>query len=136
MKHICSLLVIVIGALACDAYAHTLAEWEFVSGNNRFNYYYDSATIYKRENIVKVWTLYDHFQLDTSHNAKPHMSMMILGEFDCKKEVHRTLYTSTYSEKMGKGEMIEKDGSHELTSKWHSVSPVSFFYTLMRVACK
>jgi len=134
MKHICSLLVIVISAFSCNAYAH--AEWEFVSGNNKFNYYYDSDTIHKSENIVKVWTLYDHFQLVTSHNVKPHMSMMILGEFDCKKEVHRTLYTSTYSEKMGKGEMIEKDGSYELTGKWHSVSPVSFFYTLMSVACQ
>jgi hypothetical protein len=134
MKHIYSLLVIVIGVLACNAYAH--AEWEFISGNNKFNYYYDSATIHKPENIVKVWTLYDHFQPFTSHNVKPHMSMMVLGEFDCKKEVHRTLYTSTYSEKMGKGEMIEKDGSHELTGKWHSVPPVSIFYKLMSVACK
>ena len=134
MKHIYSLLVIVIGVLACNAYAH--AEWEFVSGNKTFNYYYDSDTIHKPENIVKVWTLYDHFQLFTSHNVKPHMSMMVLGEFDCKKKVHRTLYTATYSEKMGKGEMIEKDGSHELTGKWHSVPLVSFFYTLMSVACK
>ena len=134
MKHICSLLIIVIGALACNAYAQ--AEWEFVSANNKFNYYYDSATVYKSENIVKIWTLYDHFQKVTSHNVKPHMSMMVLGEFDCKKEVHRTLYTSTYPEKMGKGEMIEKDGNHELTGKWHSVPRVSFFYTLMSVACK
>ncbi len=134
MKHIYSLLVIVIGALACNAYAH--AEWEFVSGSNKFNYYYDSDTIYKPENIVKVWTLYDHFQLFTSHNVKSHMSMMVLGEFDCKKEAHRTLYTATYSEKMGKGEMIEKNGSHELTGKWHSVPPVSSFYILMSVACE
>lgn len=134
MKHICSLLIIVISALACNAYAQ--AEWEFVSGNNKFNYYYDSATAYKSGNKVKIWTLYDHFQLTTSHNVKPHMSMMVLGEFDCKKEVHRTLYTSTYPEKMGKGEMIKKDGSHELTGKWHSVPRVSFFYTLMSVACK
>ena len=74
----------VISALACNAYAQT--EWEFVSGNNKFNYYYDSATIYKPENIVKVWTLYDHFQLFTSHNVKPYMSMVVLGEFDCKKK--------------------------------------------------
>ena len=132
MKHICSLLVILIGAFACNAYA----KWEFVSGNNKFNYYYDSATIHKPENIVRVWTLYDRFQLLTSHNIRPHMSMMVLGEFDCNKEVHRTLYTATYSEKMGKGEMVEKDRSHELIGKWHSVSPVSFFYKLMNVACK
>ena len=84
MKHICSLLVIVISALACNAYAH--AEWEFVNGNSKFKYYYDSATIHKIENIVKVWALYDHTQLFTSHNVKPHMSMMVLGEFDCKKK--------------------------------------------------
>ena len=136
MKHICSLLVIVIGVLACNANANANAEWEFVSGNDRFNYYYDSATIHKSENIIKVWTLYDHFQLFTWRSVKPYMSMMVLGEFDCKKEVHRTLFTSTHSEKMGKGEMIEKDGSHELTGEWHSVPPVSFFNTLMSVVCK
>ena len=134
MKHICSLLVIIIGALACNAYVH--AEWELVNGNNKFKYYYDSATIHKIENIVKVWALYDHTQLFTSHNVKPHMSMMVLGEFDCQKKIHRTLYASTHSKKMGGGEMIEKDGSHELTRKWHSVPPASLFYTLMSVACK
>ena len=134
MKLICSLLVILISVRACSAYAH--AEWEFLSGNNKFNYYYDPTTIHKPKNIVKVWTLYDHFQLLTSNNVKPHMSMMVLGEFDCNKEIHRTLYTATYSEKMGKGEMIDKDRSHELTGKWHSVPPASLFNKLMRVACK
>ena len=134
MKLICSLLAILIGAFACSASAH--AEWEFVSGNNEFNYYYDSATIHKPENIVKVWALYDYFQLLTLHNVKPHMSMMVLGEFDCNKETHRTLYTATYSEKMGKGELIEKNGGHEHTGKWHSVPPVSLFNKLMSVVCK
>ena len=134
MKHIRLLLVILIGALTCSAYAR--AEWEFVNGNSKFSYYYDSATIYKVKNIVKVWTLYDHFQLFTSPYVKPHMSMMVLGEFNCKKKIHRTLYTATYSEKMGKGEMIEKDVSDEFTRKWHSVPQASLFLSLMSIVCR
>ena len=134
MKYICSLLAIVIAMLACSTYAH--AEWKLVNRNNKFNYYYDSATIYKMRDIVKVWALYDHSQLFTSHNVKPYMSMMVLGEFDCKKKVHRTLYASTHSKNMGRGELIEKNGSHELTSKWHPVPWVSPFYKLMSIACK
>ena len=134
MKHIRFLLVILIGVLTCSAYAH--AEWEFVIGNNKFNYYYDSATTYKAKNIVKVWTLYDHFQLFTSPYVKPHMSMMVLGEFDCKKKIHRTLYSSTHSKMKGEGEMIEKDVSDELTRKWHSVPQASLFYKLMSIVCK
>jgi len=134
MKHIRLLLVILIGALTCSAYAH--AEWEFVNGNNKFNYYYDSATTYKVKNIVKVWTLYDHLQLFTSPYVKPHMSMMVLGEFDCKKRIHRTLYTSTHSKMKGKGEMIEKYVSDELTRKWHSIPRASLFFSLMGIVCR
>ena len=134
MKYISSLLVIVTTTFACSSYAHS--EWKLINGNNKFNYYYDSATIHKIENITKVWTLYDHSQLITSHDAKPYMSMMVLGEFDCRKKVHRTLYSSTHSKNMGKGELIEKDKSHKFTGKWHSVPPTTAFHILMRIACK
>ena len=134
MKYIYSLLVMVTTTFACSDYTH--AEWKLVNGNNKFNYYYDSFTIHKIENIARVWALYDHSQLFTSHNVKPYMSMMVLGEFDCNKKTHRTLYSSTHSKGMGRGEMIEKNKNHKFTGKWHSVPPATSFYTLMRIACK
>ena len=103
--------------------------------NNKFGYYYDSATTYKVKNRVKVWTLYDHLQLFTSPYVKPHMSMMVLGEFDCKKKIHRTLYTSTHSKMKGKGEMIEEDVNDEFTRNWHSVPKKSLFFSLMSIIC-
>src|SRR5665647_2349544 len=84
------------------------AEWVGVSGDEAgtFTVYVNPATIRRADNNkVKMWDLYD-YKTGKEIAGKTFMSVESQSEYDCKEKQQRILYTTTHSENMGRGEIV------------------------------
>ena len=95
-----TLLLIFISPIA-------LAEWTWIDAapDNSFSSYVNKASIIKKGNKVKMWTMLD---TKTAHNLDGYMflSMVTQTEYDCKNITSSSIYTITYSGNMGSGVVI------------------------------
>ncbi|MDD4977939.1 MAG: hypothetical protein PHI29_04845 [Gallionella sp.] len=93
--------------------------------------YVDLATITKSGDTVTVWRLNDFSKPEqlinawlppSATNSKPHLSVKIQDEFDCREQKLRTLFVSYHSGHMGGGQTIHTDSVH---SRWVSIGGMS-----------
>lgn len=109
---------------------HT-AKWTGVGGTESQNFFADLTTIHKSGNKVKMWSLLDLKEADTT-TGKPYLSMKMHNEFDCEREHYKFLSSSNYSGNMGAGEVVFRG---EPDTQWKLVPTTSAVKTLWRVAC-
>ena len=109
------------------------AEWTRVGGGDNFDTYADFATIRKRGNTVKMWTLYDFKTAQQVGGTPPYLSQKFQQEYDCDGERTRFLAFSEHSGHMGDGNVVYfKDDAR---SRWVPVPPESVVEALWKVAC-
>lgn len=93
--------------------------------------YVDIATISRSGDTVKVWRmndfakpalLIDRWLLSSPSNSKPHLSVKIQEEYNCKEQQVRLLYASHHSGHMGGGQAVSVDS---VPGKWRSVGGLS-----------
>ena len=123
-----ALLMMLLGVVSSSA----VAEWVEVGGNETTTTYADPATIRKTGNMVKMWHLLDYTKARGIEAHKPHLSVKMQDEYDCKQERTRTIALSLHSGNMGEGEVL---GTSTDPGKWQPVSPDTLVETLWEFAC-
>lgn len=103
MKNILLFLILL------SIYGNSEAEWIYVAKTkkglgekNSFTAYADPKTIRKRDNMAKMWSLYD-YKLSQKQNIR---SVRQKSEYNCIQKKHRQLFLSAYSGNMSSGETI------------------------------
>ena len=114
--------------------ASARAEWTWISQtkDESADVYVDAATIRKRGNMVKMWSLYDLKAARQAFAGKLYLSSVGQNEYDCDEERTRSLYVSLYSSNMGAGESVLTRSDPD---KWKPVFPGSVLETLWKIAC-
>jgi hypothetical protein len=109
------------------------AEWVVVgsSENSTTTIYADPATIHRKGDMVKMWSLVD-YKTPQGSAPKPYMSMRSQDEYDCKDERARGLSLTRHAGNMARGKTVFTDSHRE---KWEPVPPNSVGEGLWKFAC-
>lgn len=85
----------------------------------------DIASIDKTGNTIKMWRLNNFEKPPTSYsrykqsaNDKPHLSVKIQDEYDCKGKRTRFLFASYHSHPMGEGQVVHTES---IPTEWFSI---------------
>lgn len=146
--------VILIMLLAVVSFG-AAAEWVKVGSDGRKNTYYDSSSIRKADNKVKMSHLFE-LQMIEEVAGKPFRSIEVQAEYDCKELQWRALSSYAYSGNMGNSDV--NLGNNDLNSgnrtlnfrtgssgivnsvrdpgKWKPVQPDSATEILWKIACE
>lgn len=128
-KAVLSLLLAMVSSSA-------IAEWELLGtdGNGTATVYADSSAIYKRDGVVKIWTMIDFKKPANLSDGKQFLSWKTQYEFDCKRKRSRTLAATMHSENMGGGELTNHLDFE--SPAWAGVPPDSNGEVLWIYACR
>lgn len=110
-----------------------MAEWVKVGAGGGAEILADPATIRKTGNMVKMWVLFNFSTPRELTDGPTYLSMKIQEQYDCEEEQTRSLYSTIYPEKGGKGNEV---GNKSTPGNWLPVSPKSVSEILYKVACK
>jgi hypothetical protein len=115
------------------ASSNAMAEWVKVSEIEDTSFYFNHSTIHKEGDKVKMWALMDYKTAKQTIDGKLYFSDMSQEEYDCKKVLRRTLYLSTYSKNMRRGNIVF---SSTLVGQWVHIPPNSIIEDLWNIACR
>jgi hypothetical protein len=117
-----------LGTLLVLSSGLVYAEWVFVSKDDEAGttVYIDPDTIRRKENLVKMWLLYDRKAVEGYGSIKSQ------NEYDCAEDRHRLLGSSIYSGHMGQGRVVYNNFTE---GKWAPVVPDSRGQALWKYAC-
>lgn len=107
------------------------AEWTYVEGTDDFDAYVDLATIRKKGNVVKTWTLREYGAVKKIR-GRIFLSTKAQEEFDCSEERFRVLYMAWFSRATGAGDVV---GAFAEPTKWEPVAPGSLGEALFKIVC-
>ena len=91
-------------------------------------FYYDPATIRKDGTMRRVWKVANLI----NRHKDGEMSYRSRSEFDCKKERYRFIATSSHSESMGGGRVLETTFEE---NQWREIAPGTFDETTLKIVC-
>ena len=111
------------------------AEWTCLGHDvvHSYEFCVDLATIHKRGDLVKIWTLLDYTASKQSPRGRAYLSQKAQHEFDCDGDRSRLIFVSQHSGNMGGGETVYSDGNPET---WKPIPPESVLESIRNVACK
>ena len=109
------------------------AEWVSVAVLDQagVTIYVDSDTIRRKGDRVKIWELIDYETIQTVAGTS-YLSARLQREYDCARELHRTLALTELSGNMGTGTELLANPDEQ---KWEPVDPGSIAKRLWKVAC-
>lgn len=97
--------------------------------NGSTTVYFDSDTIRRKGDLVKLWVLFDSKKVQSWNG----LSVMVQHQFDCDEDRYRYLAVRRFSGNMGTGTTIYADADD--TSPWKPVTPGSVGQVISRLAC-
>jgi len=114
--------------------SNVMAEWTFAlkSADGATNYYINSGAILRYGNKSTMWVLVDHKKVIKINLRKKVFSYKAQFEYKCNEKYYRSLFKTTYSKNMGKGNVIDTFGEPD---KWNPVIPESASEDLLHKAC-
>jgi len=109
------------------------AAWMLTSGDDEagMTVYIDPETIRRKENLAKMWQLFDYKTVQTVAGDSL-LSMKRFNEYDCTEERTRTLGYTWFSGHMGSGNVVY---STTEVQQWEPVVSRSINHTLWKAAC-
>jgi hypothetical protein len=119
----------VIGLFLILFSVNSFANWTFVSStaDNTLSVYVDFSTKKKVGGYIRVWSL-----MDKNKTSEKVRSFIVLEEFDCSLDRNRVIQMSSYSEPMGKGNVINSLGGN---NPWNYITPGSVEARKFRMVC-
>lgn len=112
------------------------AEWVLVEKNNELEegmtVYTDPATILRKGDLVKMWTMHDFTTIQTSPSSS-YLSTKVQKQFDCTQQRARLLAFTEFSGNMGTGTVGFSASPDE--NNWIPVEPGTINQALWEVAC-
>lgn len=123
-------LTIALIALASTA----KADWIKVTSSDygEMTVYVDPTTIRNNGKTVKMWNLYD-FNSPQGSTEPKYLSTKFQGEYDCKNEMIRVVYSSAHSLNMGDGKSFFVS---TIPDEWIPPAPQSVNAALWKFACQ
>ncbi len=115
-----------------------MSEWVLVVGTDTMTVYFDPSTLRRDGNITRMWHLTDLKSASAAFDGKPYLSDKGQDEYDCKKNLSRTLAFSLHSKNMGKGETVysESNPLKRGPVPWDRVEPSTAAELMWKIACK
>jgi hypothetical protein len=109
------------------------AEWVSVSAIDQagVTIYIDPGTIFRQGSRVKMSELIDYETVQTVAGTS-YMSARLQREYDCARNLHRTLALTKLSGHMGTGKVVHINSDEQ---KWEPADPGSLASRLWKVAC-
>ena len=123
------ILILLLVANVGPAYA----EWVEVSANKKAGViaYADPDTIRRKDNLVKMWSLFDLRTTQTG-KANSYLSIKAQQAYDCEQDRSRALAYTKFSGNMGHGAEVSRVFEEQ---QWKPVAPMSVGQELWKVAC-
>ena len=123
------LLILMLAVVSSSA----MAEWVAIgiSEDKYITYYADLATLQKKGDRVKMWSLID-YKIVIREAGLQYMSTKQQQEYECKEVQVQTLHISAFSKNMGKGEVVFTGATE---AKWEPISPDSHQKLMWKSAC-
>ncbi len=122
---------IILMMLLAVVSSSAMAEWVAIGTGDGFILYANPDTIRKSGNKVKMWSLTD-YNFVREVGSEKFLSDKFQGEYDCKEEQARNLYSSWHSENMGKGNVVSTTNKPR---DWFPVAPDSMSEVSWKFAC-
>jgi len=116
--------------------SNTIEGWTLVTGGKESDtsFYFNSDALRKAKNKVLMPVLVDYKSAKKlGSTGKYYMSMKSEFEHDCGKKQYRVVSITTYSEREGKGEVLQKRAS---SRKWSQIKVGKVAERLWNHACK
>ena len=110
--------------LAGSAYG----EWVVFQKSEKITQFYDPATIRKDGHMRQVWQL-QNLGRSQQNGA---VSLRMLREYDCDKELWRYLSMSAHAEPMAGGTVLETAGED---NNWNGIRPDSVAELMLNLVC-
>lgn len=123
------LITTMLALMLCSSGAW--AEWVKVHENGAAEFYIDIASIRKDGNLRTAWSLYDTKVKQNDYS----MSMKLKMEYDCRKEMARTLFISLHSDRMGNG-FVRDEASTPYSNDWKYIAPLSTDDYYLKIVCR
>lgn len=111
---------------------NVMAEWVRLQEQKSQTIYFDTTSIRRAENTVKVWQLADMKYPTAVQNRTPFSSLKVQIEYDCNQGTLRDLYTAAYAAGMGEGELVFTDN---VQGKWAPTVPGSIGEAMLKILC-
>ena len=113
--------------------AQPTTPWQAVTASERGQFYIDPSSVRRTQDIVRLKTLLDYVQTQTTHNGKAFRSAMSQMEIDCKSGWGRIVEMSYFTAPMMGGQKIETQG---MVQDWQDISPTSAVRRLADKVCR
>ena len=112
----------------------THAEWLAIVQNDQagVTIYVDLDTILSKGDLVNVSELIDYKAIQTMAGTS-YLSARVQREYDCTRDLQRTLALTKLSGNMGTGKVILTNSDQQ---KWEPVDPSSIGKSLWKFACE
>jgi len=104
-------------------------DWVKWSEGNEAVFYYDPATITKKDNFRRVWEVQDLRQRDEFFGA---LSRRLLTEYDCTAARTRHLYISAHAARLAGGRILV---TNEATGAWRGILPKTSDAVMLLIVC-
>jgi hypothetical protein len=124
-----SILALMIGCTDDRPLPPTSTQWAKWSEGKEAVFYYDPATVTKKDNLRRVWEVQDLRQRDEFFGA---LSRRLLTEYDCTVARTRHLYISAHAERMVGGKILV---TNEAAGAWRSILPKTSDAVMLLIVC-
>lgn len=124
---LCTLLSLVVFSSSSHA------EWVGLDDSDTSTIYADSASVKVDGKLVKVWTLTNYKEIQTS-GKDSYISMKVQRQYNCNDDLSRSLFIVSYLGHMGTGRSLE--GFNVQNNEWRPVIPTSRNDAVLKWACK
>lgn len=104
------------------------ADWIYVAGTNKIEMYFDSDSVRIKDDYVYSWVV-TNLVVEEGLDWK---SALAFRKFDCYLKRYQILSVNFYTERWGKGEVIESFGTQ---SEWDYSPPESVNGLMMDDVC-
>jgi hypothetical protein len=126
-------LLVAFGIVFLADVGFALAEWREVGkdAGNAITTYADPASIRRTGSNASITHLYD-FKFVQVTAGKKYSSLRQQRDFECKKQLTRSIQTTAFSGSMGGGSIIVTESN---SGEWTQVKPDTPIAYLMYIAC-
>jgi hypothetical protein len=120
--------------------SYAWAGWEIFNMNesegSNLVFLYDSSTIKKNGEVVKVWTMFNSDRPKTTTTGKKYSSAISLKIYNCKEVKTEILHLVFYSGLDGTGNSVQSHDWDESEIKMKHFVPNSIDDSLYKIVCK
>lgn len=112
-----------------------MAEWTNLGDTDASAIYIDKSTVRKSGNKAKIWLLTDYKSPQVSEENNSYLSVTDKFEFNCKEEIFKITFTTTYLKNMQKGGAVKSFDFSDSSFKPQPVPPNTIASALFKMVC-